>query len=202
MGCQMPTHEMTSNEKLALLLRAYDLPQPEYEYAFYPTRQWRFDAAYPELGIAIEIEGGAFTRGAHNRPKRFLSDMEKYNAAQYLNWRLLRVVPDKDEMVRDSLKFVKLLQSLMSRSGTIMHLPLLVISKDTDLKTWSAFEMIASGAESFANPRGQFKTLAESAARLDVKWRNGLPNGAHPAILRYMRNRDNTRWCLPHDLFA
>jgi len=63
------------------------------EYRFHPKRLWRFDFAWPEWKIYLEIEGGVYTKGRHLRPKGFLSDMEKYNAATILGWRMLRATP-------------------------------------------------------------------------------------------------------------
>lgn len=63
------------------------------EYKFHPTRKWRFDYAIPSCKIAIEVEGGVWTRGRHTRPKGFIGDMEKYNEACALGWRVLRVEP-------------------------------------------------------------------------------------------------------------
>lgn len=65
------------------------------EYIFHPTRKWRFDYAVPAWRIALEVEGGVHTGGRHIRPKGFLGDMEKYNAAAVLGWRVLRCVPDQ-----------------------------------------------------------------------------------------------------------
>ncbi|MDL2310269.1 endonuclease domain-containing protein [Parabacteroides sp. OttesenSCG-928-B22] len=64
------------------------------EFLFHPTRKWRFDYAIPEHKIAIEVEGGVFTRGRHVRPQGFLGDIEKYNAGTLLGWRIFRVTPD------------------------------------------------------------------------------------------------------------
>jgi len=63
------------------------------EYQFAPPRRWRFDYAIPSVKIALEVEGGVWTRGRHTRPKGFLSDMEKYNAAAVAGWKVLRTVP-------------------------------------------------------------------------------------------------------------
>lgn len=64
------------------------------EYRFHPTRRWRFDYALPEHLIALEVEGGIWTKGRHIRPQGFLGDMEKYNAAALLGWRVLRTTPE------------------------------------------------------------------------------------------------------------
>ena len=70
------------------------LPVPETEYRFAaPDRQWRFDFAFVENGVALEVEGGLWVRGAHTRGKHALSDMDKYNCATLRGWRVLRVVP-------------------------------------------------------------------------------------------------------------
>lgn len=65
------------------------------EYRFHNTRKWRFDYAIPEHKIAIEVEGGVWTGGRHTSPKGFLGDMEKYNTATVMGWRVLRTTPDK-----------------------------------------------------------------------------------------------------------
>lgn len=63
------------------------------EYQFHPTRKWRFDYALPQYRIALEVEGGVFSQGRHTRPQGFLGDMEKYNTATLMGWRLLRTTP-------------------------------------------------------------------------------------------------------------
>ena len=60
------------------------------EHQFAPPRRWRFDFAWPAQKVAVEMEGGIWTRGAHTRGKHFRSDAEKYNAATIAGWRVLR----------------------------------------------------------------------------------------------------------------
>jgi len=62
----------------------------EVEYKFHPKRRWRFDFAFPLIKIAVEIEGGVWSGGRHTRGAGFIKDMEKYNAAVLLGWRVLR----------------------------------------------------------------------------------------------------------------
>lgn len=73
------------NETLGLKL--------ESEVKFHPLRRWRFDFADKERKIAIEIEGGIFSRGRHVRGKGFIADMEKYNTATSMGWRVYRFTP-------------------------------------------------------------------------------------------------------------
>src|SRR3990172_7771058 len=76
----------------------------ESEYKFYPTRKWKFDFANPNLKIAIEQEGGVWISGRHNRGKGFLNDMEKYNSATVMGWRVLRYPPDKMMLAVEDIK--------------------------------------------------------------------------------------------------
>jgi very-short-patch-repair endonuclease len=64
------------------------------EYRFC-ERRWRFDMANIEHKIAIEIEGGAYTHGRHTRGAGFIKDMEKYNYAAILGWKVLRYTPQQ-----------------------------------------------------------------------------------------------------------
>lgn len=64
------------------------------EHRFHPVRKWRFDYAIPEHKIALEVEGGVWTDGRHVRAEGFLGDMEKYNTATLMGWRVLRTTPD------------------------------------------------------------------------------------------------------------
>jgi len=53
----------------------------------------------------MEIEGGTWVSGRHTRGKGYLNDLEKYNEAVILGWRLLRVTP---QMLRDGTATVLL----------------------------------------------------------------------------------------------
>lgn len=66
------------------------LPEPMREHRFHPVRKWRFDFAWPDRMLAVEIEGGAFSGGRHTRGVGFQSDCEKYNAAVLSGWRVFR----------------------------------------------------------------------------------------------------------------
>jgi very-short-patch-repair endonuclease len=67
-----------------------DVPEPEIEHRFHDTRKWRFDFAWPDLMLALEAEGGTWTRGRHTRGQGFEDDCEKYNTAVIQGWRVLR----------------------------------------------------------------------------------------------------------------
>ena len=65
------------------------------EYKFTSHRKWRFDFANPALMIAIEVEGGLWRNGRHNRPTGYMKDMEKYNAAAWLGWKVIRYTTEQ-----------------------------------------------------------------------------------------------------------
>lgn len=67
----------------------------ELMFATEVGRKWRFDFAIPESKLAIEIEGGVWITGRHNRASGYLKDMEKYNTATVLGWRILRFTPEQ-----------------------------------------------------------------------------------------------------------
>ena len=67
------------------------------ELKFHKTRRWRFDYAIERLKIAIEVEGGVWSRGRHTRPSGFVKDLEKYNTATSLGWLVLRF--DKNRLM-------------------------------------------------------------------------------------------------------
>lgn len=66
---------------------------PETEYRFHPTRKWRFDFAYPDKKIALEVEGGTWVGGRHINPIGFQKDCEKYNEAAKMGWKVYRCTP-------------------------------------------------------------------------------------------------------------
>ena len=76
-------------------LKEYGLPPVEEEYKFHPIRKWRFDLAFVRQKVAIEIEGGIWTRGRHVRPAGYLKDMEKYNHAAMMGWKKLSFTPQQ-----------------------------------------------------------------------------------------------------------
>lgn len=116
----MPDYEQLLFDKII----AADYPEPEREHRFDKVRKWRFDFAYPERKIAIEVEGGSFSApvrchicgnivkhrlksgvlvpvragGRHNRGANFEKDAEKYNQAALDGWMVLRVTP---AMIKD-----------------------------------------------------------------------------------------------------
>jgi hypothetical protein len=94
-----------------LAVRQAGLPEATPEWRFHATRRWRFDFAWPEQKVAVEVEGGAWIRGRHTRGAGFVGDMSKYNSAALLGWRVFRVepknlnTPGTLEMLKEALAF-------------------------------------------------------------------------------------------------
>ena len=92
---------MKYNPKVVLaFFHDENIPAPQLEFRFHGERKWRFDFAWPEKKVALEVEGGIWTGGGHNRGPGYISDMEKYNIAALYGWRLFRVQPKDLCMVK------------------------------------------------------------------------------------------------------
>jgi len=77
--------------RFALLWRAANGPVLESELVFHPGRRWRADFAHIQSRTLIEIEGGIWIQGRHNRAEGFLADIEKYFEAALTGWTVLRL---------------------------------------------------------------------------------------------------------------
>lgn len=100
------------SDNFEFYLKAYKpnlLNKCEREFRFHKTRKWRFDFAWPDLKIAVEIDGGQFKKfgGRHARD----SDREKLNEAVLLGWSVLRF---SGEMIKkSSTECIDLLENLI-----------------------------------------------------------------------------------------
>jgi len=78
--------------------RALNLPAPvpEYWFAKHIGRRWRFDFAWPDQKLALEINGGAFMVGGgrHTRGAGFRKDAEKLAEAAIMGWRVIPCLPE------------------------------------------------------------------------------------------------------------
>jgi len=94
------------------ILQAFGAPRPHLEYRFHPDRKWRFDIAWPAARVALEIEGGAWIYGRHNRPHGFIADIEKYNEATFMGWAVVRATP---QMLEDAQFLARLAEFIRGR---------------------------------------------------------------------------------------
>lgn len=100
------------HEKFAFACKVRRMPDPvtELQFAKEIGRRWKFDFAWPQFMLAVELEGLVIlpmyskpTRdaqrrfvvmGRHASPDGIKEDMEKYNAAVFLGWHVLRFEQD------------------------------------------------------------------------------------------------------------
>lgn len=75
--------------RIMLAAAIAEVRMPDAEHRFHPERKWRFDFAWPEAKLAIEVNGGG-SRGRHNTVMGATRDAEKLNAAQTLGWAVLQ----------------------------------------------------------------------------------------------------------------
>lgn len=72
-------------------LLAPHMGAPEREYRFHAVRKWRFDFAFVDSGVAVEVDGGQFAfRGGRHATD---ADRDKGNHAVARGWRVLHFSP-------------------------------------------------------------------------------------------------------------
>lgn len=87
-------HEHLENQFIHLL-RCEGAHFPAYvrQHQFAKPRRWAFDFAWPDLAVALEVEGGMHIPdggGRHQRKDGYEGDCEKYNEAALRGWIVLR----------------------------------------------------------------------------------------------------------------
>ena len=86
----------------------YHLPQPIREFPFY---KWRFDYAWPQIKIAVEIQGGTYNGGHHVTGKVYENDCWKKAQAQLEGW----VVLEADRNMANTYKFAVIVKRMINR---------------------------------------------------------------------------------------
>lgn len=81
-------------ENFAWQLNVLNLKGWVREYRWHPSRRFRFDFAWPEQKVAVEIEGGIWNGGKHGRGSGILKDCEKRSLAAVEGWLVLSVAPN------------------------------------------------------------------------------------------------------------
>ena len=81
--------------RFQLIWLALGGPALEKEYRFHSVRKWRADFAHLPSRTLIEIEGGIYVHGRHNRGAGFAADLEKYLEAALAGWRVVRLGPNE-----------------------------------------------------------------------------------------------------------
>lgn len=100
---------------MAIQIKGANLPAPDLEHRFMATRKFRFDFAWPKRKVALEIEGGTWTHGAHVRGAHYESDCIKYSEAAIMGWKVIRATSN---MVNDG-RALELLERAIAASAQI-----------------------------------------------------------------------------------
>jgi very-short-patch-repair endonuclease len=82
-----------NQQVVAAFYRDFCGAEPEFEFRFHHTRKWRFDLAWPGHKVAVEVDGGIWIQGRHNRGAAMKAQWEKENTAQCMGWRILKCEP-------------------------------------------------------------------------------------------------------------
>jgi hypothetical protein len=120
--CKIKNYRGMNARVIIRLWEQLGLPGAVAEYRFHPEIKWRFDFAFPNTdslntdhrllalgGVAVEVQGGIWTRGRHTRGKALKQEWDKLNAAAGLGWRVLYCAPGAE--LTD--KFVKQLRAAL-----------------------------------------------------------------------------------------
>lgn len=65
------------------------LPLPETQYRLPGKRQYRYDFAWKNKKLLLEVQGGIYTKGAHARAGGIIRDNRKANYAAAQGWRVM-----------------------------------------------------------------------------------------------------------------
>jgi hypothetical protein len=88
-----PVTSHEPNPILTAFFKENGIPIPVAEFVFHPDRKWRFDFAWSNEKVALEVQGGIFEQGRHTRGAALLKEWQKLNAAAILGWRILYCQP-------------------------------------------------------------------------------------------------------------
>lgn len=185
-----------------------EVGEPEWNHRFHPTRGWEIDAAWVDVKVGIEAQGGTYTRtvrclncgsvvqgkrkdgsrypirvaiGAHSMGSGYTRDIEKSNAAQAMGWCLFQV--NADVLENNPVPFLEMVaQTILSRRAEAMPCSDPVTPQERGAVVgW----MLASGS-------GVTSSRVARAANLS-------PRGARKLLARIARvlpihNPENGRW--------
>ncbi len=104
-----------------ITLAPFNVPMPVREFLFAKEshkRKWRFDFAWIDKKVAVEVDGNAWqTKGGGRHGTD--DDRDKMNTAVALGWRVLRFSPQQLE--NDPLKCLTFVLDTLILSDTLMR---------------------------------------------------------------------------------
>jgi len=99
---KLPTKGQQAADAIIAWCQRQGLPIPVREHYFAKPRKWQFDLAWSYLPecrelhpdrvlLAVEINGGGWVNGRHNRASSLEAEYEKLSHAAALGWRVIPV---------------------------------------------------------------------------------------------------------------
>jgi len=70
------------------------LPAPEAEFSAIEGRRYRWDFAWPNQKVLVEVQGAVWVKGGHSTGTGITRDAEKNNLAILAGWKPLIVTAD------------------------------------------------------------------------------------------------------------
>ena len=112
-------------DTLASHIKLLGLPEPIREYVAIPGRRFRWDFAWPQFRLLLEVQGGTWGKGgkggsaAHSGGMAASRDCEKGNLATCAGWRTLSVTTDQIRKGQ-AVRFPCLHAKLMPCGGLVL----------------------------------------------------------------------------------
>lgn len=104
-------------------IKQVGLPLPERQHRAVDGRLWAWDFAWPSERLLVEVDGGTWIQGRHNRGDGIEKDAEKQSTAAALGWRTMRLTGK----LIDSGRAIELLETALSGLPLVDRRPLVRI---------------------------------------------------------------------------
>jgi hypothetical protein len=105
--------ESIPERRLMLLMERAKMPPVHMQVGLVEGRKFRYDLVIGEpFKVAVEVQGGQWIRGRHNRPQGVETDSEKSALAQERGYIVLHVTP---AMISDGRAIERIAGALRSR---------------------------------------------------------------------------------------
>jgi very-short-patch-repair endonuclease len=117
-AAQQKTRKPQTDMALVLYLRIETLAphlltglEREYHFAEAIGRRFRFDLAWTDKRLAVEVDGKVYTAGASGGRHLTAGDYEKLNAAVELGWRVLRYL--SEQVKNDPMSIIEQIERML-----------------------------------------------------------------------------------------
>lgn len=102
------------------LMKPAGVPMPIRQLLPLHPRKFRLDFAWPDIKTGVEIQGGSWGGGRHNRAGGQAQDYEKLNLLTLAGWRILYF---NSQMMKDPSECASTVVDLIAKIGEESGLP-------------------------------------------------------------------------------